>query len=232
MTLSALPLPAPDARLELWQADLDQPLRAESLAWLSPAERQRAASFVRPVDAHRYQVARCLLRQLLALRTGVPPPELALRVTTRGKPFLQGARCQFNLSHSGNRFLLGFSDQACVGVDLEVNHRAIDALDDLARVVMARSEWAHWCSLLPAQREAAFYRLWVRKEACLKAWGFGLFLEPASLELPGTLTAVAHASRVAAPASAGVPAPELLLYDLRMADNVGLQAAVALGSAA
>jgi 4'-phosphopantetheinyl transferase len=241
MTLLAEPIASPDPRLQLWLATLDQPLSLAAVATLSQAEQQRASAFVYPAAAHQYRVSRCLLRQLLGQLCGVPAEHLQLTTGPYGKPQLEGFPWHFNVSHSAGYCLLGFSAQVAVGVDLEglprlcAGESPADSLDGLACHVLGSAELRAWRSLDALQRPAAFLRAWTRKEACLKAWGVGLRLEPAALEPGCSISVCATSFTVAPPARPphlAVPLAALRLSDLRLPDNVALQAAVALGSAA
>jgi hypothetical protein len=86
-----------------------------------------------------------------------------------GKPFLRAGQLEFNLSHSGPSALLAIAREP-VGVDLEL----IDAGADLEGVVEQFFSPAERGSLPEGTGESrtdAIYRIWVRKEAYLKARG-------------------------------------------------------------
>jgi 4'-phosphopantetheinyl transferase len=225
------PLASQVPGLRLWRVPLDQALDAAVADTLSPAEVRRAEAFVRPQDRHRFRVARSALRRLLGQACGVSPAALVFGDGPFGKPMLLqpvGKTPAFSVSHSGGWGLVAFADTGTVGVDLEWPP-APPELDPLADRVFAPDERRAWSRVAPGLRAKAFLEAWTRKEACLKAWGCGLQLEPSTLSVgwPG----------VAAPALAVRPPPPLRavplrLWTLSMPDNDGAQAAVALGSAA
>jgi 4'-phosphopantetheinyl transferase len=79
------------------------------------------------------------------------------------------------LSHSGARGLLGWSWRREIGVDVEVWRSMRDAAA-LVRRYFSAVEVAAWDALAPAQQHEAFFNLWTRKEAYVKALGRGLGL--------------------------------------------------------
>lgn len=175
---------APDgAPLQLWRHDLQQLPSAEGLAALSVDERSRAERFKFERDARRYLSARAFLREILARCTGVPAAKLRIASGPYGKPCLPDLpNCQFNLSHAGDLALVATSDSACVGVDVEMMRAGVDALA-LARSCFSAGEIDTLRGLEGAQRDAAFLRIWTRKEACLKALGTGLSMDPTTVEV-------------------------------------------------
>lgn len=95
--------------------------------------------------------------------------------TPKGKPFLEGIpKYHFNISHSGN-FLAFISGNSDVGVDVEQKNRKLRSLDALAKRFFSESEYS-FLSENPKkiQKEELFLYIWTRKEAVLKAAGFGI----------------------------------------------------------
>jgi len=146
---------------------------------LSAAERGRAARFHSAVHAERYVVAHGRLRQLLAPLAGIAATAIEFIAGTDGKPALAGAAAasglNFNLSHSGTLGLVGWSWQREIGVDVEV-WRTMRDEDALVRRYFSAHEVAAWEALPSGLRHEAFFNLWTRKEAYVKALGRGLGL--------------------------------------------------------
>ena len=166
---------------ELWLAPLASAASGDD-ALLDEHERARAARFAFERDRQRYVAAHVALRQVLGQRIGRPPASLRFETGAFGKPRLRGEpRCAFSLSHSGDQALIALSDDGEIGVDLE-QLRPLPDLDALARQCLAPREHFHFDATPLAERELAFLRAWTRKEACLKALGTGLQVEPASFE--------------------------------------------------
>ena len=115
-----LPLPEPDT-VDVWVARLDPDSGelARRVAATSGAERQRASRFRRRLDADRYLAAHGALRLLLADYLACDPLSLRVGTHENGKPFLEGARLEFNLSHSGAVALIAVARSRQVGVDVE-----------------------------------------------------------------------------------------------------------------
>ena len=118
-----------------------------------------------------------------AQATGLGEPS-ALRFAHNafGKPSLAEAPgCHFNLSHSGDAALLAIDAGAPVGVDIEIE-RAMDDIDAMAQAHFTDAERDALQRSSAGTRAAAFLRTWTRKEACLKAVGTGLSVDPRQLE--------------------------------------------------
>lgn len=146
---------------------------------LSATEAARCARFVFPLHGERYTVAHGRLRQLLAQLLDLPPRSLEFAAGTDGKPELDGdaaaSGLRFNLSHSGALGLVGWSWQRDIGVDVEVWREMRDEAALVQRYFSA-AEIAAWEALPAWQQHEAFFNLWTRKEAYLKALGRGLGL--------------------------------------------------------
>lgn len=177
--MSLYPLPGPSGT-ELWLVDLDQ--TGVPSPWLAPAELARAERFHFEHDARRYRASHAALRQLLARRTGLDPLALHFEQGTYGKPRLATAQApHFNLSHSGGWALIGICASAPIGVDIEAP-RAMDDLLALAERNFSPRELEALRGLPENRQPQAFLRCWTRKEACLKALGSGLSVEPSVFE--------------------------------------------------
>jgi 4'-phosphopantetheinyl transferase len=169
----------PDPRI--WRLDLDELDDDPSL--LSAAERARADRFVKPVDARRYVQAHCGVRRILGAALGAAPERLEFFISDAGKPSLLPASCfDFSLSHSGPLALIATSNTRRVGVDIEIR-RAMDDLDGVARLLMSAHELHVFQNAGSHERQGAFFDLWTRKEALLKATGRGFLVDPRTFEL-------------------------------------------------
>ncbi|MCF3102570.1 4'-phosphopantetheinyl transferase superfamily protein [Streptomyces roseoverticillatus] len=149
---------------------------------LDPAERSRAAAFVRDLHRDRYIASHVGLRLLLGAYLGTDPAAVVLVREPcpgcggpHGRPAAAGAPLHFNLSHAGDLALFAFADTP-VGVDVEQLQPA-DVVEDVARVLHP-DETAELAALPAQQRPEAFARCWTRKEAYLKGTGTGLSENP------------------------------------------------------
>jgi phosphopantetheinyl transferase len=157
-------------------------------ALLDHGERRRCARYVRPDDRLRFTVAHALARLLLGAQLGVRPAELRFRSRCprcgngHGKPALVVEGPMFSISHSGDRVALALSLRAPLGVDVERVEPQVD-VDGLAALALSPLELRAHTLLAPDDRVATFFQRWVRKEALLKATGFGLAVPLSSITL-------------------------------------------------
>jgi 4'-phosphopantetheinyl transferase len=170
-------LSLPDGEVHVWRARLDVPESEHDVLArsLSVDERERAAAFHFEHDRRRFRVARGALRELLGRYLDVLPAGIAIARRPGGKPVLEDgqAHLRFNVSHSGGLALLAFAQGSDLGVDLE-KERPLPDMESIAERNFSRAEVESWRLLAPDERPSAFFRVWTRKEAFLKATGEGL----------------------------------------------------------
>ncbi len=184
MKLTLHPLAAPSP-FELWQIDLDAGVDAAAPFddRLDAQERARAARFAFDLHRRRYVAAHLALRELIARRIGIAAGCLQFGLGEFGKPRLIGTpSCAFSLSHSEGMGLIALAPVGEIGVDLE-RVRPLADLDALARHCLTKDELRELAAAPAQGRERAFLRGWTRKEACLKALGAGLQIEPHTFEV-------------------------------------------------
>lgn len=140
--------------------------------YLTPPERQRAGRLRKDQQRALWIRVRSRLRELLGERLGVPPLEVRFVQMPGGKPIVMGGP-HFSVSHSAEYGLIAICDYRSIGVDIECHRPTMD-LDAVACRVLAAEEQLHMAKLPTEARTEAFCRLWVRKEAALKAVGMGI----------------------------------------------------------
>jgi 4'-phosphopantetheinyl transferase len=175
--------------VHVWSAALDPPpARLDVLAgYLSPDERARADRFHFPRDRRRYLAARGTLREILGAYLERAPAALAFAYGPQGKPALDppdAAGLDFNLSHSADIALFALARGRPVGVDVEAARDLAD-MPGVAARVMTAAELAAFEALPEDARPPAFFALWTRKEAYMKATGAGFTLPPQSFAVDG-----------------------------------------------
>jgi len=171
---------------ELWLADLAHDAGDDDIALLDANERARSARFHFERDRGRYVAAHVALRRLLARRAGRDAASLLIETGPYGKPYLAGApTCAFSLSHCNELALVALADDGEIGVDLE-RVRLLPDLEALERQCLTAGERHELDGLAPIDRSLAFLRRWTRKEACLKALGTGLHVEPSTFAVGGS----------------------------------------------
>jgi len=178
--------------VHIWRAFMDEPsVGIPALEELfDEEERERAARFFFAEDRRRYDVTHYVMREVLSRYLGSPPDRVRITKDLRGKPRLEGESAvggvQFSMSRSRNLVLIAVAWNREVGIDVE--YIAPDPIDmSIAQRKYSEKEVAILRALDQERRPEAFFWLWVRKEACLKAAGNGLSLPlnsvDASLEI-------------------------------------------------
>lgn len=165
----------PPVRIEthLAMLDIDAAERENYKALLLPEELARANRFRFELDAERYIVRRGKLRELLALRLGCHPHDISLTSNGFGKPRIRCSDLQFNLSHSAGTALYVFARDSEIGCDLEWR-RAELAREEVAERFFSAGELRSLHAVPSNRWVEAFFNCWTRKEAFVKALGFGV----------------------------------------------------------
>lgn len=115
------------------------------------------------------------IREVLGGCLGRPAESVELLVGPHGRPMLAsgGAGLGFSASHGGGSLLVAVARGVQPGVDIEALAPRPNALP-IARRYFTGEEAEALEALQGRERELAFYRLWVAREAVLKAIGRGL----------------------------------------------------------
>lgn len=167
--------------IHVWRVDLNLAMVSiQKLTHsLSPDELARAERYKFTKDQVRFIATRGVLRTILSRYTGISPGQIRFRYGSHGKPSLdmhQNDNAQslhFNLSHSNDLALIALARTSNIGVDVE-SLRSNIAFERLARRHFTASEQNYLFNLSPDLKLYAFYAIWTRKEAYLKAIGSGL----------------------------------------------------------
>ncbi|PYO46069.1 MAG: hypothetical protein DMD72_13470 [Gemmatimonadetes bacterium] len=194
--------------VQVWVASLDvNDSRYDKLARMLPADEKDRAASLSPVAARRFVVARGILRTLLAGFTGTAAEKIQFSYGRSGKPVLiDSDGIHFNVSHSADLGLFAFAPDRPVGVDVE-NERPVRRLLDVAQRFMSEEELRSLAEASPEERNSAFLRSWVVREARLKAEGKGVWdgagKDPSEIKLTHKLFAPRpnYIAAVAAPES-------------------------------
>jgi 4'-phosphopantetheinyl transferase len=167
--------------VHVWRVALDDSRNIDAhFAFLSTHEQQRAARFYFRAHRLRYVIAHGALRALLSQYTLLPAAALELIDGPHGKPEFATSvtslphELHFNLSHSADTALVAVSRTGPVGVDVEFWRPDVQHLAVAERFFSSRER----VSLSALRGDAAlmrgFFAAWSRKEAYLKATGFGI----------------------------------------------------------
>lgn len=148
------------------------PLYDDLFTLLSPEEQAKALRYYQAQHQQRYIVQHGILRLLLGKYLGTPPKDFSFTYNATQKPYLASpnANCYFNISHTKNGFLIAISSVE-IGIDIEYIN-PVFAYKDIASNYFSTAEVAY-INASPHPTEA-FFLLWTRKEALLKACGTGI----------------------------------------------------------
>lgn len=143
---------------------------------LNELEKQRAERFINPEHGRRFTLVRGLLRQSLGFYLHQAPSTVLFHYNRYGQPSVKPDNNQtsfhFNISHSHEMAAFAFSHSR-VGIDIEYK-KEMKNLNALINYISHPDEISEFKQLPAAETAEAFFRLWTRKEAFIKANGQGL----------------------------------------------------------
>ncbi len=165
--------------VQAWTASLDVSpgtLKRYAVA-LADTELERAHRFRFEHLRRRFIAGRGILRYALARYLDVQPNRITFTYGPLGKPELTGdfasSGIHFNLSHSEEVAFLAVTRNRPLGADVE-RIRPMQDATELVRRFFSPRECMEFEALAQEHRPRAFFNLWTRKEAWLKATGEGL----------------------------------------------------------
>lgn len=128
-----------------------------------------------------YVVSQGALRMLLSGYLDISPNLVKIGRKVKGKPYsIDDQNLNFNVSNSGQRVAIAFSNDGEVGIDIE-KIRSLPDLDEMIDTNFSTAE-IRFINTKPEEKLDRFYRFWTIKESYLKAVGEGMRLTPDSLE--------------------------------------------------
>ena len=166
--------------LHIWRTKIsDNVLNInEYLDLLTIEEQAKAQSFFFRKDQNRYVITRAILKKLLAMYLNVISPRcICFKQTNYGKPYLvdsiNNENIKFNISHSNDCVVFAFTKNIDVGVDIEYIDKNL-VIEEIIEYCCTELEKNQLNELPYNHRYYYFYKLWVLKEAIVKALGLGL----------------------------------------------------------
>ncbi|HEU5281164.1 MAG TPA: 4'-phosphopantetheinyl transferase superfamily protein [Gammaproteobacteria bacterium] len=157
---------------------------AHAKSLLSPDEQKRASQFHFEHHRTHFIAARGFLRLTLGFILNQDPKNLVFTYGKHQKPALKNEALQFNLAHSGELAVLATHPIHPLGIDIEQvqtqNKR------DIAERFFSAEENAFLNRCSDQEQNDAFFALWARKEAVVKAIGTGLQQSLSSFTVPLT----------------------------------------------
>jgi 4'-phosphopantetheinyl transferase len=145
----------------------------ELSALLDEEERGRSARFTHVPSRQQFTICRATLRVLLGRYLDLPPKMVRFAFGPQGKPVLASGALHFNVSHTQGMALIAVTRLGPIGIDVE-QARTYPTHRDMADRFFTPAESAALRSLPVEASEEAFFHIWTRKEAFLKALGLGL----------------------------------------------------------
>ncbi|HLJ65502.1 MAG TPA: 4'-phosphopantetheinyl transferase superfamily protein [Stellaceae bacterium] len=165
--------------MTIWKAALDLFDEETLMRFQGPGEDEERARLRFPHLRRRALGRRAALRDLLARRLGVAPAEVRFTRNEWGK--LATADVHFNVSSSGEIALLVLSKRGPIGIDIE-RERPDWEWGEIIDIIGTEEERHFIRALPPVERAKSVLRLWVAKEAVVKADGRGLSLNVTEID--------------------------------------------------
>lgn len=158
------------------------PLLHQSKYYLTPGELERLRNYHKPEDMAVYAFSHLKVRRLMAEFLSSSAHKNAVTyqfyensrnpfVHDKPRSFIDGKEFPFSLSHSGRAYAIAFGP-AEIGVDIEYDRNFPEEL--IGTDIFTKKELQYLIRLKTSERNLNALRLWVRKEALLKATGFGI----------------------------------------------------------
>lgn len=161
----------PDREVHVWTLEIG----VEKRPWdhVLSGDELEAASRMTGEHGLRFKNGRAALRLVLGNYLLEPPGSLQFSLGPHGKPYIPASKIRFNISHSGDVLVIAVARDFEVGIDIEVL-RKVDDLRAIAAQFFGPREIESLARIDPSSIDRAFLKIWVRKEAVLKAAGIGL----------------------------------------------------------
>ena len=152
-------------------------------SFLSTEEDARAKRFQSPLHKKRFIAAHGFLHQVIGLYLNQAPNQIVFHYNHYKKPHLaeNPLALQFNMAHSHDLAVYAVTKKDALGIDIE-KMKKID-YEGISRRYFSKEEKKALSSLQDQEKLQAFYRLWSRKEAIMKALGKGLTIPLSSFSV-------------------------------------------------
>lgn len=160
-----------------------RPWRDHAAVLLDCAETARVARRRFDADREMLTIAYAMHRLLLGRMLGRDPRQVPLHRDGRGCPRVTGDPVHTSLSHADGVIAIAMTHAGAVGVDVERAARVAE-MPSLAGRICHPDDLAALAGLDADGFHQALLRLWVRKEAALKAAGVGLAVGMETFAVP------------------------------------------------
>lgn len=145
--------------------------------YLSPEELNHLKNLNNEKAREQFLRGRFHLKSLLYQRLGILPSKIEFELHGEGKPVLKNNSqgLDFNISHSGDYLVIGFSSTKKIGVDLEQLREGPRVIAISERQFQPEEHQKLLAAKNPDERSLLFTKIWSAKEALIKARGGGVF---------------------------------------------------------
>jgi 4'-phosphopantetheinyl transferase len=168
-----LKTPPLEKHIHIWHADLSL-INHFDHSILQESELKNTSALHFEEDKRYALLSWVLRRQILGHYLNKDPGRIIFDASPQEKPFLDhDTQLSFNLSHSGNQFIMAIAHDRHLGIDVEQikTDRPVLAI---AKRFFSESEYLFLESTLPKEQVNTFYQLWALKEALVKAASSGV----------------------------------------------------------
>jgi phosphopantetheinyl transferase len=161
--------------IELYFSEFAKHDALESWLDLNIFEQSRASKYTHEQDQMAFTIVRSVLKRILSDKIGISIQEISFDQNRYGKlSCSQVPNLHFSIAHSDEAFVLAFSKNGQIGVDIESMHREI-AVEKLEQLVFTKNERATFCALRSTEEKQRKIRYtWTQKEALTKCLGITL----------------------------------------------------------
>lgn len=150
----------------------------EAAAVLTDEELERYRAYRTNVKRKEFLLGRLMMKSLLGWKYGIPPLAVKLSKNSFGKPAYPG-EWQFNLSHANGVVACALARHRRVGIDLEF----MDASNLNLVGHICSGEEQDYMRANSGEELRAFYEIWTKKEALIKAAGTGFTMNPKEIRI-------------------------------------------------
>lgn len=170
------PINIPKNSVHIWKTNINPlPYPGDTvIQQLSENEQRKAYSHYFKKDTQSYVIRKMNLRKILSYYLNVEPLEVKFTTNPFGKPLLAHVHdnLEFTTSCSENLVLYAISKGRKIGIDVEKT-REIQEINQIAERYFSKQEKKLLNNVQKNRKIEAFYSIWTRKEAYLKAMGSG-----------------------------------------------------------
>lgn len=156
----------------LWNIEtVSQEIEKELMNLITREKKEKLKRFIFREDRIRSLCGEILSRYIIIKKLNINNNEIILKKREYGKPYIEGYKFDFNISHSGKWVVCAGGNIDAVGVDIE----AIRDIDmKIAEEYFTAREAENIKSKNGIDRLNCFFKFWTLKESHIKCTGNGL----------------------------------------------------------